>query len=108
MQNVAKFEVRGNVGSINIRKKVAYISLAVADNRQNDDGKWEEATRWIEVAAFSQRARSWAEKLTKGDLVQIEGDIRPNEFERNGETEYRTTLAIERHAVLTKAPRKDD
>ncbi|WOE76716.1 single-stranded DNA-binding protein [Alterisphingorhabdus coralli] len=107
MQNIAKFEVRGNVVKINAGNGVAYITVVVESNRKNDDGEWETSKKFIDMTAFKKSA-DWVVNRTPGDLVQIEGTIEPNEYEKDGQKVYSTDLVIRSQAVLTPMKKKEE
>tara|TARA_Y100000588_G_C13747490_1_gene708300 strand:- start:273 stop:608 length:336 start_codon:yes stop_codon:yes gene_type:complete len=104
MQNVAEFEVRGRVGNVTIREKVAYVSVAVNKNRKDDKGEYQQTTNWIELTLFGSDI-AWAKKLNAGDLITTDGDIQRSKREQDGEPIYSTDLIVNRRAVLAKAAR---
>lgn len=59
----------------------ATFSLATTQKVLNKkDNKWEELTYWHKVVAWAKIAEVCANYLKKGNLVYIEGRIRPYEY----------------------------
>lgn len=99
MQNIAKFEIRGNISKITTRDNVTFLDIAVNSSRKDENGEYQDEVEFISVTCWASH-KTWADKRTVGDFVQIEGRIKPTEFERDGETQYSTTLAVNARAVL--------
>ena len=99
MQNIAKFEIRGNIAKIKPCDNVTFLDIAVNSSRKDENGEYQDEVEYISVTCWAKH-KGWADKRTVGDFVQIEGRIRPTQFERDGETEYGTTLAVNARAVL--------
>lgn len=99
MQNIAKFEIRGNIAKITTLDNVTFLDIAVNSSRKDADGEYQDEVEFISVTCWGKH-KGWADKRTVGDFVQIEGRIHPTQFERDGETQYGTTLAVTARAVL--------
>ena len=99
MQNIAKFEIRGNIAKITTRDNVTFLDIAVNSSRKDENGEYQDEVEFISVTCWAKH-KGWADKRTVGDFVQIEGRIRPNKIERDGKTEYGMTLAVNARAVL--------
>ncbi|OBX17956.1 single-stranded DNA-binding protein [Erythrobacter sp. QSSC1-22B] len=106
MQNIAQFEIIARVGSIDIKEKVTYLSIAANYNRRVDD-KWESDTHWNRVSFFGKLQDKVA-KAAKGDLVRVTGRVRQNSYEKDGETQYTVDLIAEVFGILAKPSDKSD
>lgn len=63
--------------------------LRVATNEKDKTGK--EHTEWHSVATFAKLADA-CKFLKKGTMVYIEGKIRTDSYEKNGETRFATKI----------------
>jgi single-strand DNA-binding protein len=81
--------------------------LSVATSaRQKKDGEWADTTTWWRVTVFGQPARYAAEYISKGDLVEVSGEVSQDEYVgRDGEK--RTSLEIKGHHISRLTPRTD-
>lgn len=104
MQNEATFHIIGRIGSVDLRDKVAFVSIAANQNYQKD-GEWESRTLWNSVSVFRKDLRERLEKANKGDLVRITGILYQNSREVDGSTVYETNIVGDRFAIL--APKSD-
>lgn len=69
--------------------RTPFAMFSIAVSRGFDDSK---TTTWFRVKGFGKFWTDKIEKLNKGDLVLINGEIELQEYETNGET--RTTLVV--------------
>ena len=100
-QNVAEFQIIGNVGKITSREKVTYVSVAANYNRRDGD-EWKSDTLWNSVVCFSNVGNT-VEASGKGDLVRITGRMRENSYGEGTEVTYRTELIADTFSILAKA-----
>lgn len=107
MQNEASFHIIGRIANEPvIREKVAFVTIASNRNYKDDSDKWQKSTQFSQVAFF--RNLEWAEKLSKGDLVRIEGDIASTKRSVDGNDVYATELHARRQAVLAPVSGSSD
>src|SRR4029453_1358396 len=76
----------GFVGSNAERKaanatNIAIFSLATKTSWKNDAGSWESRTEWHRCVAFGKLA-DFADTLSKGAHVAVEGELRSHEYQR--------------------------
>ena len=90
MRNIAEFRIIGNVGSVETREKVTFLSVP-ANYGRKVQGEWEDDTHWNRITLFGKQKEK-ADKLGKGDLVHIQDRVRQTSFEDNGETRYSVEL----------------
>lgn len=76
-----KASIIGNIGSDpEIRYSqagAAYLRFNVASNHRvkGQDGQWSDATEWVRVTVFGQRADSLSSLLKKGTRVYVDGRL---------------------------------
>lgn len=73
---------------------IGYTSINVAVNRFNKDK--ESSADFINCTAFSKTAEVIAEKLTKGQEILIEGNLKVDVFEKEEKKQYKTSVMIEK------------
>ena len=72
---------------------VLSFSVAVNDRRKNPQtNEWEDRPNFVDCTMFGNRARSLAQYLSKGTKVSIEGKLRWEQWERDGQK--RSTLKV--------------
>lgn len=65
---------------------VLSFGVAVNDRRKNSrTGEWEDCPNFVECTMFGNRARSIHQYLSKGSKVSIEGKLRWEQWERDGQ-----------------------
>ena len=65
-----------------------------------------ESTEWVQCEVWNQPADFIAQYGKKGFLVSVDGRLRNQRYEVNGETKYRTYVAVDRLTLLE--PRNRD
>ena len=65
---------------------VLSLSVAVNDRRRNaESGEWEDVPNYVDVTMFGNRAAAIAKHVAKGDKLAIEGKLRWQSWERDGQ-----------------------
>ena len=59
------------------------LSLATKTSWKNDNDEWESRTEWHRIIAWSKLGE-FALTLTKGAHLQVEGELRSREYEKDG------------------------
>ena len=72
-------------------KKVAHFSLAVSE-RWKSGNESRERTDWFNIETWGRLGEVCQEYLKKGSLVYIEGRLRTDKYEENGEPRYFTKV----------------
>ena len=90
-------------------KAVASTSIAINHGRKDQSGQWQDTgVTFLRISMWDHLAEEAAEKLRKGQKVQVQGRIETRAFEKDGE--QRTSLEMqvfEIGPVLAKFPPKD-
>ena len=72
-------------------KRVTHFSLGVTQHwRTGDEDR--ESTEWINVEAWERLSETCQDYLRKGSLVYIEGRVKTDKYEDNGENKYFTKV----------------
>jgi single-strand DNA-binding protein len=84
-------------------KKVTHFSLAISQ-RWKTGGEMKEYTEWVNVEAWGRLGEVCQEYLKKGSLVYIEGRLKTDKYEHEGETKYYTKVVALLLQFLDKKP----
>ena len=85
--------------------KVAQLRIATTERYKTRDGEKKEDTQWLNVEAWGQPAEFAESYLTKGRLVLIEGQLRAEPYEKDGEK--RTKNFVRANRVIALGGGKD-
>ena len=88
-------------------KQVTHFSLAVTNRWKSRDGETKEYTEWINVEAWGRLGEVCQEYLKKGSLVYLEGRLKTDKYEDQGEKKfYSKVVALQMH-MLDRKPTED-
>lgn len=88
----------GNLGAdpearvTNDNLSVTNIRLACTEKWKDKQGNKQEITEWVNVAFFGKIAEIAAQYTRKGSRVYVEGRLRTEKYDKNGETRYSTKI----------------
>jgi single-strand DNA-binding protein len=68
------------------------LRIATTESYQDKSGQRQEKTEWHSVTLWGKRAEALAKFLTKGTTVFVEGSLRTDSYEKNGEKRYQTVV----------------
>jgi single-strand DNA-binding protein len=85
-------------------KKVTTFSVAVSNRWKDKSGETREATEWVNIEAWGRLGDVCQQYLHKGSLVFLEGRLKTEKYEANGETKYFTKVVIQNLEFLDKKP----
>lgn len=71
---------------------ITTFSIATSERRKDQSGEWSEHTEWHNIVCFGRTAETAAMYLDKGRQVYIEGRIQTRNYEKDGQTHYRTEV----------------
>jgi single-strand DNA-binding protein len=83
---------------------VCDIGLAVNDKRKNPNGEWVEETTFVDVTLWARTAEVASEYLGKGSQVLIEGRLKLDSWETDGQKRSKLKVVGEKLQMLG-APR---
>jgi single-strand DNA-binding protein len=79
---------------------VTEIGLAVNDRRKNAQGEWVEETTFVDVTLWGRTAEVASEYLSKGSSVLIEGRLKLDTWESEGQKRSKLRVVGERMQML--------
>jgi single-strand DNA-binding protein len=85
-------------------KKYTYFSLAVSNVHKNANGETVDDTDWINIEAWGRVGEICDEYLHKGSLIYVEGRLRIDRYEDEGQTKYFTKVVVFSMQMLDKKP----
>ncbi|MFT4721492.1 MAG: single-strand DNA-binding protein [Candidatus Azotimanducaceae bacterium] len=80
---------------------VANISIATSESwKDKNTGQQQERTEWHRVVFFGRLAEIVAQYLKKGSSVYVEGSLRTNQWEKDGQKHYSTEVIANEMQML--------
>ena len=79
---------------------LASFSVAVNEKWKDKSGQMQERTEWVRCTLWGKMAETLSEYLVKGKQVYIEGRLRTDKYEKNGQTQYSTGVVVENVVLL--------
>ncbi len=82
---------------------MAMVNFSVATSKQWTDknsGEKQERTEWHNIKVFGRQAETCEKYLSKGSQVYIEGELRTNTYEKEGQTRYFTEVVVNNFQFL--------
>ena len=79
---------------------VADIGLAVNDRRKNQSGEWIEETTFVDVTLWGRTAEVAGEYLSKGSPILIEGRLKLDQWEKDGQKRSKLSVVGERMQMV--------
>lgn len=86
---------------------VARFSVATTDRWKDKAGQLQERTEWHRVAFWGPRAERLAKQIHKGSLVEVEGAMRSNTWEKDGVTRTSWEISGTEYRLLERRPTED-
>lgn len=102
MPGLNRVQIIGNLGADPQEKvtpkgtKFAIFSVAVNSYWKGGDGNTNKRTDWFNVEAWGKTGEICLKILKKGSLVYLEGQLRTDRYEKEGETKFFTKVVIQR------------
>lgn len=78
---------------------VSKISLAVNRGRKNGD-QWTEEVSFFDAVLWGRMAESLQQYLVKGKQIIIEGELRQNKWEQDGQTRSKVEIVVKNLQLL--------
>jgi single-strand DNA-binding protein len=88
--------------------RVTNFSVAVGRRWRDSDGQVQEDTDWFNIVAWGRLAEICQEYLSKGRLVYIEGRLKTDRYEVDGETRYSTKVVARNMQMLERKPEEPE
>ncbi len=87
-------------------KRVTHFSLGVTQRWKSGD-ETHEATEWVNVETWDRLAEISQEYLKKGSLVYIDGRLKTDKYEDNGDNKYFTKVVALQLQFLDRRPSEE-
>jgi single-strand DNA-binding protein len=88
-------------------KQVTRFSLAVTNRWKTRDGETKEYTEWINIEAWGRLGQVCQEYLKKGSLVYLDGRLKTDRYEDQGENKYYSKVVALQMQMLDRKPTED-
>lgn len=85
-------------------KKVAHFSVAVSNRWKSKEGESKDHTEWVNVEAWGRLGEVCQEYLRKGSLVFLEGRLKTDRYENEGDVKYYTKVVALSMQMLDRKP----
>jgi single-strand DNA-binding protein len=82
---------------------VANFSVAVSDRYKDAAGAWQDRAEWVNLTAFGRLAEVVRDYVKKGTRLYVEGRLKTETWEKNGQKHYKTGVVVENLILLDKA-----
>ena len=79
---------------------VADIGLAVNDRRKNQAGEWVEEATFVDITLWGRTAEVAGEYLSKGSAILVEGRLKLDSWESDGQKRSKLKVVGERMQML--------
>ena len=85
-------------------KQVTHFSLAVSNRWKSKEGDTKEYTEWVNIEAWGRLGEVCQEYLKKGSLIYLEGRLKTDKYEEDGESRFYTKVVALAIQFLDKKP----
>tara|TARA_R110002167_G_scaffold204404_1_gene408445 strand:+ start:10196 stop:10666 length:471 start_codon:yes stop_codon:yes gene_type:complete len=84
-----------NIAATNGGTQVINYSLATTKSiKDKVTGQFNDETEWHRLVSFGKCAEHISQKVTQGDLLYLEGELRTRKWEKNGVDHYTTEIVV--------------
>jgi single-strand DNA-binding protein len=87
---------------------VTEIGLAINERRKDKAGEYVDETTFVDITLWGRTAEVAAEYLSKGSHVLIEGRLKLDTWEKDGQKRSKLRVVGERMQMLGKSPSRRD
>ena len=81
-------------------KSVANMSIAITEKYKDKNGEQKEVTEWVSIVFFGKLAEIVGQYLHKGSQVYVEGKLRTEKYQKDGQDRYITKIIGESMQML--------
>lgn len=89
-------------------RNVVAFSVAVGNRWTDKQGEVKTMTDWFNIEAWGKLGEICEKYLHKGKLVYLEGHMRTDKYDHNGETRYFTKVVLSQMQMLEKREIEED
>ena len=88
---------------------VTNLSLATSQSwRDKESGEQRERTEWHRIVFFNKLAEIANQYLKKGSKVYVEGELRTQEWERDGQKHFKTEVVASEMQMLDSKQKNNE
>lgn len=106
----------GNIGnapeirSTQAGRSVANASLATSERWTDNDGNRQEHTEWHDLRVWGKRAETFAEIVSRGRQICVQGRLRTDQWHdrKTGEKRSKKVIVVDSFHLLGKRPDTQD
>ena len=84
----------------NSRLAICQNAIAVNDRRKNASGEWIDETSFVDVTFFGRTAEVVSEYLGKGSPIFVEGRLKQDTWEKDGQKRSKLHVIVDRMKLL--------
>jgi single-strand DNA-binding protein len=88
-------------------KYVTNISIAITESYKDKQGQKQEVTEWVNVVFFGKLAEIAGQYLKKGSKVYIEGKLKTEKYQKDGQDRYITKVIANSMQMLSGADKAE-
>jgi len=88
-------------------KYVTNISIAITESYKDKQGQKQEVTEWVNVVFFGKLAEIAGQSLKKGSKVYIEGKLKTEKYQKDGQDRYITKVIANSMQMLSGADKAE-
>jgi single-strand DNA-binding protein len=89
-------------------REVVTFPVAVGNRWKDRQGDVKTMTDWFNIEAWGKLGEICQKYLNKGKLVYLEGRMRTDKYDHNGETRYFTKVILSQMQMLEKRETEED
>ncbi len=107
--NVTMLGFVGNDVLLHSGPKSSFLNLSICLTKafKGKTGEWETKNTWVKTLMFGELAVKTSERIKKGDLVVVQGELATNSFEtKNGDKKHE--MYVLAHKVFAVNPKKKE
>jgi len=81
-------------------KAVTNFSIAITEKYKDKSGEQKEVTEWVNIVAFGKLAEIAGQYLAKGSQVYVEGKLKTEKYQKDGQDRYVTKIIADKFQML--------
>ena len=87
---------------------ICKFTIAINENWTDKNGQKQERAEFVNVTVFGRAGEAVAEYMTKGKQVYVEGKLKTDKWDKDGETRYSTGVNADKVLFLGGSTKRED
>jgi single-strand DNA-binding protein len=87
---------------------ICELRLAVNDREKGSDGEWRDRAGYYDIIVWGKQAENCAQYLTKGRAIALDGKLRFEEWEKDGQRRSRVKIVADNVQFISDRRGQDD